>query len=390
MLVIAHGTSRRCSPLVRAATARHGVSSRTWHPARLTEDGTAPLVQLRNLQYPNTEFAQADYIQWQRAKNPAGLAVAWVAHDEHGQMVGEYWMVPVRFKIGGELRLGAVGANALVHPDYRRTDVFTVLGQRCSEDCARQRIEFTLYVPNDLSLKGLIRKLACESLGSLTLMFYPLRPGEIAERRCQGKLVRGLLANAMRFTSRSTSRSRDTAVSGAQIQCVEVTAFGKMFDSFWHRVENKYPCMAVRDSAFMNWRYATAPSRQYQTIFATQGDHLLGYLVLRSGRFQGLKSGFIMDFLVQPTSAGITAGRLLVDAALERFRAERAGLACCLTLPHTEECRLLRDRGFVACPAHFRPHPFRLVAQIHGQRNGLKPVLDISQWFWLFGDYDIL
>jgi len=244
------------------------VQGRPWEAVPFRRELIESLTSLRRSQYGDTEFCSPEYILWQLESGPAGRAVCWIALSEEGRVVGEYWMVPVRYLLGAREVLGAVGANALVHPKYRRRRVFQSLGRQCSAECTRRSIELTLYVPNQYSIGGLLDKFGCKDLGGIPVLVYPVDPSAIAQRVSSNQWVRRAAEDVLRW-SRRTRRSG--AANDMRVVPVSTCDFGPEFDDFWQRVLGKYPCMAIRDRSFMKWRYSSVGPRSYEARYARVG-----------------------------------------------------------------------------------------------------------------------
>jgi len=348
------------------------------------------LIALRKLQYVETEFVRPEYIRWQLNENPAGRAISWIAIDQNDKVLGEYWMIPINFKINKDLHRGAYGANALIHSKYRRMGIFTMLGQKCLDNCVEGNIKFTFYVPNQSSMKGLLHRLNCRDLGEMPVLIHPLNINKLAAFKFKNRITQELASGIMRNIYQVVISFKKHKTYNREIELVKVSKFEKDFDSFWYRVRDKYRCIAIRDSIFMNWRYNHIPVRKYNILLAKKGNRILGYVVSRSATILGLKSGFIIDFMFESSTLGWIAAYALVDAAIKRFNAERADLICCLFLSHTEEYCLLRNRNFFVCPRIFKPHPFHLVTQIHDSNMIEKDLNNARYWFFSLGDYDVL
>ena len=363
------------------------MQGRPWEAVPFRRELIESLTSLRRLQYGDTEFCSPEYILWQLESGPAGRAVCWIALSEEGRAVGEYWMVPVRYLLGAREVLGAVGANALVHPKYRRRSVFQSLGRQCSAECTRRSIELTLYVPNEYSIGGLLGKFGCKDLGGIPVLVYPVDPTAIAQRVSSNQWVRRAAEHVLRW-SRRTRRSG--GVNNICVVPVSTCDFGPEFDEFWQRVLGKYPCMAIRDRSFMKWRYSSVGDRSYEARYARVGAAVTGYSVTRMAAVQGMKAGFVVDLLCEPSEIGRAAAEALVEEAKKRLAEQGAQLICSLVPPHTQEYGIMRQCGFLPCPARFKPHPFRLVLQRHGCSVATPAVGRLKSWFWSLGDYDAI
>jgi hypothetical protein len=91
-------------------------------------------------------------------------------------------------------------------------------------------------------------------------------------------------------------------------------------------------------------------------------------------------------FIVEDTPEGRAAGLRLIDRAFAHLRSLPLDLLGTLSLPHTLEYRLLREKGFWPCPKRLEPQPFRLVARPYDEPGRLATKL--RNWFVTMGDYD--
>jgi hypothetical protein len=109
----------------------------------------------------------------------------------------------------------------------------------------------------------------------------------------------------------------------------------------------------------------------------------------------GVSSGMIVDFLVDPSFPGV--GNLLLNRLLRFFVDNNMDLAGSLMLPQTGESRVLKDNGFFTCPKALEPQPFpviyrRLSPQTEGNHGEgtPDPFLQLNHWFLTMGDYDAI
>jgi hypothetical protein len=367
-----------------------GKKNNHWNLKRFQKNDTEKLAEFRKIAYGGTNFVSSEYIKWQFEDNPAGRAIGWMAINERNDILGEYWIVPVRFKTKEGTGCGSVGANALIHPAHRRKNIFTGLGEKCAEDCVDRSIKYTVYMPNHISMKGLIRKLNCRDMGEVPFLLFPVNIRKLVEYKFHSKLMRYISALAIEVFHRCSRKSDENKGVDETIYLSHVNCLDHDYDYFWKNIKDKYPCMTVRDSAYMNWRYAPLPKRKYDIYIAKAENEMLGYIIVRTAIIENLEAGFIIDYMVESTPEGRSAGMKLVDMVINRFVHENVHLICSLALPHTEEYSLLRDNGFLVCPRFLKPHPFHFVAQIHDADFDWNDLCELKNWFWTLGDYDIL
>jgi GNAT superfamily N-acetyltransferase len=111
----------------------------------------------------------------------------------------------------------------------------------------------------------------------------------------------------------------------------------------------------------LNWRFVDIPLREYVRLTARSDGEVRAFMVLRLADIRGLDAGLMVDFVIEPSEQGRTAGRALIDAAFAHFRGRHLDLLGSLSLHHTAEHQLLRSKGFRVLPRFLQPQPFPLV-----------------------------
>ena len=154
------------------------------------------------------------------------------------------------------------------------------------------------------------------------------------------------------------------------------------------RVQHRAPLMVVRDSAYLNWRYANAPEREFAAFAARSEGKVRGISVLRAGSLGRFSAGLIVDLVVEASGEGRAAGRLLIDHAGAYFRDLDLDMLATLSLRHTDEFRLFRASGFWMPPRFMEPHPLHFVVRSHADEA--NAAYDLHNWFLTLGDSDVV
>jgi GNAT superfamily N-acetyltransferase len=306
-----------------------------------------------------SELAQSDYFDWLYEHNPAGRPTLSVAAEEtDGKLVGFIWYIPVRLRCFGTCVTGFLGANALVHPDYRRQNVYSTLQKMAVEECIRQGATLLYAFGRPLSMKA-AQPLGFEGI-NMPLLVRPFDIDQLAQARGFGTALRKALSLGWRLAEATVCRPR---TAGGNLTVRHEAEFDESFDRFWQRLADKYPVAVMRDRMFLTWRFCSVPFRQYVILSARDRAELVGYAVLRSAEVLGVPTGLVMDLLVEPTARGEEAGLLLLAAAMQRFRDAGAWMSTCLMLSHTQEYHLLRRAGYVPCQRWLAPRPYLLAVR---------------------------
>ncbi len=369
------------------------MTNRPWTPHRYyEEDDETPLLKLLALEYNESDVAKLRFFRWQYEQNPAGRAVIWIARDRKSkEVVGQAWVLPVRVQILDQIYMGSVIVNVVVHPSYRRQGMASTLGKLVFADCPRRGIDFTYTMPSPASYVLATTVYKSKELGQIPLLIRPLDWGALAAHRFGQTWLEHLARAGQRVLTEISEKSglaRDH--TGHSLRIDKVARFDDAFDAFWARVEQKYPVALVRDAAWLNWRYKDVPTRDYRALAAYDGQRLAGYAVTRFSMFQGVRTGLIVDLLVEPTQQGEQAAQALVAEATSFFIQEGLHLAGCLMLPTSQEFRALRRQGYWVCPKRLEPQPFPITVHIYSDKVPRSILQDLRCWHFTMGDYDVV
>ena len=353
-----------------------------WETAPYTPELSAGVIDLSRRIWPGAEICDESYHRWQYQANPAGQALAALASEgAAGRIVGQFGAIPVRVVIDGEERLAALALNVATDPAYRRQGMFAALGEASDKLMAQAGVSLAFAMPNANSFPGFLSRLSYSFAGDVPFLVRPVNLRRLVRSRLRVPLIPDVAALASRpFFPRLPHQPREPAGVAVDI----VTQFDEAFDDLWKRLRNRHRVMLVRDAAYLNWRYVRIPLREYTCFAAHAGGALAGYIVLRVAELLGLRGGFVVDFVTEASERGRRAGEALLSHALAFFADEDVDLLATLMLPHTHEYRLLRSARFRPLPKFLLPQRFRLVAR------DADPALSVKNWFFTFGDYDVV
>lgn len=260
-------------------------------------------------------------------------------------------------KVGDELCLGSLPLDTMVHPDYRGQGMFTTLAKEAYKLAAERGIHFIYGFPNENSRHGFITKLDWRELhNGIPLWVRPLNFEDIFKKRfAANKFIASLAGKAGKLVIGlfywSPRHMPSCCVS-------EVSSLDGRFDLLWQEASKDYNILAVRDKAYLAWRYIEKPGENYTVLAAERGEKLLGFIVVKCAEELGLRIGFIMDMLSIPEEAPVA--RDLLSAAVDYFELKQMDIAGCLMLPSLAYSRNLRERGFIKAPKRLLPQDMYL------------------------------
>lgn len=162
-----------------------------------------------------------------------------------------------------------------------------------------------------------------------------------------------------------------------------VGRFDAAADALWQRARERYGILAVRDSRFLNWRYADRPGSPYVILQAEVDARLAGFIVLHMKYAGGDAVGQVMDLFAESNPA---VEQALLQRALAWFRAAGADYAVCQVVAQGPDAAIFRAAGF---REHDSFAPMQVIYAPHEQALRKYPDLaDPQQWHLGIGDFD--
>jgi hypothetical protein len=224
--------------------------------------------------------------RWKYADNPFGMRVL-VCRDPGAEIaVVMYSGVPYRARWNGRDVEIVQLMDIMSHPDVRKTGLFIKAAE----------VFFELFAGGDSVLYYGIPGRYHFDIGAKYLDYSELPSGVAYLRGATEELARpgGLLGHSLRLIDRPS----------------------KELDRVWTEVAGHYPLAAVRDAAFVDWRFFRNPQREYRVYLVHTGitRRPRGYAVV------GVDGGTarLVDVLMPPDPEMIAAvsGRLAADLAV--------------------------------------------------------------------------
>lgn len=296
--------------------------------------------------------------RWQYLENPAGNRIV-LGIDAEGRVIGHQSSVPVRVRVGPETVTWSQVVDSFSDPrrgrGLKKPGVFGTT--------ARAHVDV----------------FGGESPGRDPVMFgLPIRPAWRIGRlhlgyeacRAQDVLVLDDLGRA------------EEPSPGVEVE--ELERFPQDVAALTERAAGHRGALAVRDAAYLNWRYADHPTKRYRLALARRaggGPEPVGLAVHRLGPLVGGEPvGLVCDWLVDPVDEG--ACRALRRWAVDRTRADGADRLVGAWPDTAPEWLAFQDAGF-----RVDPIPYFCVTNQHTPRFGMRWLY--WNWYYTLGDFDL-
>ncbi len=324
----------------------------------------------------HNDIANIPFLEWQYFDNPSGEAlVALAIEEDSGELAGEIAQIPLRFRFFGEEVTATCLVNSLIRKKSRNLALFYELQTasfQSSEDTA-----FAFGVPNPYSYPLFSRLFSCRTVSHVPLLLLPVRPKALIRQKINRAAAR--VVPDIAYKGLPGRISHKIAVTSLSIDGI------KTLDRFWGKIKDKYRIMESRTSDHIAWRYLRVPTRSYSIYAAMDGAEVLGYCIAGQNEVDGIRTGYIMDFLVLPGQKAAAAA--LLKRSVAQLVQNGVELIGALMLPHCEEYSYMKRYGFFNCPKAFLPQPFPLI--IHTNSPSAEEKASVAEnWFLTMGDYD--
>lgn len=344
---------------------------------RITNFNFEELIELTKTYYTSGDIIDPNYLKWQYIDNPAGQAFLFVARQiSSNAIAGQYLVIPIRYMINGKVILGSLSLNTLTHPEHQGKGLFTKLASETYDYCSEQEVKFTIGFPNPNSFPGFIRKLHFTHLGDPSLSIKFLRP----------------------FSSFFKVLKKTKVKHGGQlpfesIQSNDIQQFdllnnqnSEIYDTFWQTVQSQYSISTNKDFAFMQWRYAKIPTRNYKVFAYVSGKTILGLIVMKFEHVWNLNAGIVMDLLVINNDPKI--GKALLNFVVKSSKKSNMDIVLAM---HTKmgEYNLLTMNRFYTIPKKVLPQKTHFIYRPHVNSAIGAEMTKLENWKLTFGDYDV-
>ena len=194
--------------------------------------------------------------RWSFLENPAGYRIM-LGMTEDGRVACQYAGIPMKVytSAGTGQELSFFHAvDSMVHPEFRAG--------------IRKKGAFIEVAKRFFDRFGG----STDELG----FGYPVRPAwRIGERYLGYRLIKSL-----DFLLAEIDVRPSPVPTAVQVEQIERFDAGQ--DELYESLKNEFPCMLIKDSRYLNWRYADCEDVDYRILQATAEGKARGYLVLRT------------------------------------------------------------------------------------------------------------
>ena len=311
--------------------------------------------------------------RWAYGANPAGGTGSVVALRD-GRVVGKLGNVYVRFAVKGERVRAGLLEGFCVLPSERTWQCTRGLILSCFAEDAEERFAFG-YSFSTASAAQVSKRTGGVILGRVPVFGGFINAARVLEGRgvpwpislagCPLHVVAGL-------------KHRGSDDSGLTIRTIE--RFDGAFDELWAAAEKTRSVSAVRDAAYLNWRYLECPDRSYTRAAAFRGEQLEGFAVFSSRPSRN--TGYLLELQARGDNPQVL--RVLLGQAIEALAKNGVGLVTASFPAGSAEAEALAKMGFQRWVSRLWNIQL-VISKVHSRQIG--PELALENWHFSLGDW---
>lgn len=318
----------------------------------------------------------SEHWRWKLAAQLPPACNVWLA-EAQGRPVFQYAGIPQRYELDGVPASALVSVDTMTDPDFRRRGLLTLVATRAYEAWREAGAAFVIGLPNQ-QWGSRASALGWQELFPLQWLVRPLEPQALLGRRLRMPWLGKVPGVARLWNAFFDGHLRRD--SGLELR--EVREAGAEFDQLWSRLRTQFAFAAVRDSAWINWRFLRSPLRNYRVVAAWRKGVVAGYFAWRVIEADQHVSVQLAE-LVCPADDVATRDTLLLEL-IRLARQMRAQTISTLAIPATPLQRALKHAGFFAGPGFsVQLVPFRDTPTLEALRVR-------ERWLMSGADYDVI
>lgn len=288
-----------------------------------------------------------DHWKWKHLDNPLGESVIVVA-ESGNEIIGCIHNVLQNVKVGKAVNILPHGADAAVHPDFRKMGVNTQVRK------LRSKLIGKLGALHHYSVSAnpiLIRRNIREGRPRFPFPVMIYAKIQDVDRHIQAVPTENPLTkrygfHLMNMANKIKNTLTNPIHGNRNIKISTVETFDDRINILWENISDHYDFMVVRNRDRLNWRFLDTRGGEFIVRQAEEHNKILGYIVIRVNKhLKHYPIGYIVDLLNVP--GRLDAADKLVKDALNLFEEYETNVITGLFVQNHPIKKVLSRNGFL-------------------------------------------
>ena len=313
------------------------------HPqvARVAEEAELLLGELTARNFPAV-------LEWLYVNPPLKIRLQFVA--EHADtVVAHYGAVPFAYKLLGETCVAGFASNLVIDREHRAGMLFLSLQSYLQREYRAKNLRFVYGLITRANVLEPHLRTGWKKLGTVPVYAKPFDFPAVAASVLKGRAVRALAYGPLKL-AQAVWHAR-MARPAKHVSVEEASRFDADAEPFLAEFMAAQQITAVRTREVLNWRFASAPGREYRILVARKAGRVAGYAVTRRMALKHLDALALVDIAFDPADRSV--GEALLRRCDRDAKRAHVDVAAAIMNPSSPFVPYLRRAGYLKTPEAF-------------------------------------
>ena len=262
------------------------------------------LLQLVFYGWPHIDlkYTPKDHWRWKYLDNPIGVILSSLA-VKNDKVIGCVHGSPRKIKVRDEIVLSVIGADLVVHPDFRGRGITKDIDKKILSLIDESGIKFGYFITGNPVVLKVINKKGYSLFPHKVINLVRIKNVDLHLEKMpvENAWIKKLGYHIINKLNKLRNALIGSELQNPNIDLYEVNCFDERINDLWSIASNHYDFIVERRMDYLNWRFCDPRAGEFVIKQAEENGHILGYSILSINRFGGdYPIGYIVDLLTLP------------------------------------------------------------------------------------------
>ncbi|MDG5471576.1 GNAT family N-acetyltransferase [Jeotgalibacillus sp. ET6] len=316
--------------------------------------------------------------EWQwKFSHPTNHRSLISVYEEGGEIIGHAALLIFEGQIESRPVLFGERVDVMVHPGHQGKGMYKKVIHHLMQQCEEHNIDLVYGYPAPKAKDLFIRYMDGKEITYVPRLLKVLSPGKLIMSRFGFLQKASLIFNGVDKVISNKRRSLPDALSVTQIDHADIR-----FDEIWEEGRKDHSILLTRNASFINWRYISHPSREYEVYIVENQSAAIGYIVLKKEIMDKGNETMELIHVIDLFFSDRGQNRKDMSNALHHIT-KRADLVSTWSLPNTAQDQLFKKSAFIRVSS-----PMPLVGKTMNKELDDSFIYNSANWYVSQGDVD--